>query len=152
MKRVIPFIVFLLSVACGCPGLAWAETLFLKDINFNVRPDGSEQACFYFSAAFSPHLFVLEGERPRIVVDIPAVSRWNGKARQPVSGNLAVQIRCHFHRDIGKLRIVVDLEPSLDFVIDPMLDEDRHMLCLSVRREDRWAGPKSSSRQRPPQK
>jgi hypothetical protein len=137
MKRAIPAIVFFLSVACAAPGSVWAEALFLKDVDFQVHPDGSEEACFSFSAAFSPHLFVLEGERPRIVVDIPAVSRWDGKARQAVSGDLAVRIRCHFYRDIGKLRIVVDLDPSLDFVVDPMLDEYRHKLCLSVRRDDR---------------
>jgi hypothetical protein len=145
MKRVIPFIVLFLSVTCASSGPVRAEALFLQDMDFKVHPDGSEQACFSFSTGFSPHLFVLEGERPRIVVDIPAVSRWDGKARRVVSGNLAVQIRCHFHRDTGKLRIVVDLEPSLDFVVDPILDEYRHRLCLSVRRDDGRADRNSSS-------
>lgn len=123
---------FLLLLSLPDPGRA--EGLFLRKIDFDRHPDGSERACFAFTADFSPDLFALEGDRPRVVVDVSAVSGWDGKAKFPVAGKLAQRIRCYYHRDTRKLRIVVDLDPAFDFVVDPVFDQKRHILCLKMRR------------------
>ena len=143
MKRISTVFLALFATWVFLSGPTAAGELLFQKADLNIRDDGSERICLFFNSAFSPHLFVLEGERPRVVVDVPNISRWSGKSKEALSGELAMRIRCHFHREAKTLRIVVDLKPALDFVVDPTLDKNRHALCLLVRKDLKKTGRES---------
>jgi len=60
---------------------------------------------------------VLGGEKPRIVIDIMQALPWKGRYKIPVKGRLIRQIRTYFHKESEKVRIVLDLNPSIDYVV-----------------------------------
>ena len=85
------------------------------------------------SIKFVPKIFTLEGDKPKIVIDIKPVSFWSGQNRTPVKGNLVRQIRAHLHPDTNKLRIVLDLNPSENYFINQIYYEKKNIYCIQVK-------------------
>ena len=81
----------------------------------------------------TPEILTLEGDKPRIVIDIKNVSSWNKHYRTPINGNLIKQIRTYLHRDTGKLRIVLDLNPFENYFIDRICYKTENIYCIEVR-------------------
>ena len=80
-----------------------------------------------------PKVCSIEGEKPRIIIDINNVSLWIGHYNIPVNGNLVKKIRTYLHRDTEKLRIVLDLKHSDDYFIDQTYDKRGNSYSISVR-------------------
>jgi ketosteroid isomerase-like protein len=80
-----------------------------------------------------PQVRSVEGANPRIIVNIDKVSSWSGQDNIPVNGNLIKTIRTYLHRNTEKLRIVLDLKPSDDYIIDQTYDRKANRYSISVR-------------------
>lgn len=93
-----------------------ARPIDVENIDFEIQEQG-ERVFINLNHFFVPKVFNLEGEKPRIVIDIMNVSTWSGKPKIPVNGRLVKQIRSYLHKEIDKLRIVLDLEPSEDYFV-----------------------------------
>jgi hypothetical protein len=109
------------------------DSVIVGDIQFTIEKNGTEKVCFVLNRFCNPTIFSLEGNNPRIVIDIKNVSSWNGKSRMGVNGMLITQVRSHFHRDHNKLRIVMDLNSSMDYVAEPIYYEAEGLFCIAVR-------------------
>jgi hypothetical protein len=114
------------------PSASLAEGVIVGDIQFISEKSGTEKVCFAMNRFCDPQVFSLEGGKPRIVIDIKDVHSWSGKPRVPVNGVLIMQVRTHFHRDQHKLRIVLDLTPSLDYTADPLYYQAEGLYCIAV--------------------
>jgi len=64
-----------------------------------------------------PSIFSLNGESPRVVIDFRGVHTWAGKPSSTVDGRFIRSIRTHFHKNLAKLRIVLDLQPPGNYKI-----------------------------------
>ena len=93
-----------------------AGPIAVENIDFEIQEQG-ERVFINLNHFFVPTVFNLEGEKPRIVIDIMNVSTWSGKPKIPVNGRLVKQIRSYLHKEMDKLRIVLDLEPSEDYFV-----------------------------------
>lgn len=113
------------DVASGTP-------VTVGDISFAMGKNGGERVCFPFSRPCVPVIFSVPGKKPRIVVDVKEVSEWHGKARIPVNGLLVKQIRVHLHRNTKKLRIVLELDPSMDYNVIPFYYKAERLYCVEV--------------------
>jgi len=82
---------------------------------------------------FVPEIMTLEGDKPRIVIDIQPVSSWSGANRMPVNGVLIRQVRTFLHGDEKKLRVVLDLNPSENYYINQLFYKKENIYCLEVR-------------------
>ncbi len=111
------------------------EEVAVEGISFQVEEDGSEKVFILMNRFYWPKVFVLEGDKPRVVVDFENVSSWKGRARIPVKGNLIRQIRTHLRQTQGKLRVVLDLDPDVDYVVSQVFYEAENIICLTVRRQ-----------------
>jgi hypothetical protein len=80
-----------------------------------------------------PKVQSIEGQKPRIVIDINNVSSWSGKYKMPVNGHLIKQIRTCLHRDTETLRIVLDLKYADDYIIDQTYDRKANIYSIAVR-------------------
>ena len=80
-----------------------------------------------------PKVQSIEGQKPRIVIDINNVSSWSGKSKMPVNGQLIRQIRTCLHRDTETLRIVLDLKYADDYIIDQTFDKEANIYSIAVR-------------------
>jgi hypothetical protein len=80
-----------------------------------------------------PQVRSVEGANPRIIVNIDKVSSWSGQDNIPVNGNLIKKIRTYLHPDTEKLRIILDLKHSDDYIIDQTYDRNTDIYSISVR-------------------
>lgn len=109
------------------------DNVVVGDIQFEIEKNATEKVFFALNRFCNPEIFPLEGNNPRIVIDIKKVSSWNGRARIPVNGLLIKQVRIYFHRDQNKLRIVLDLNPSMDYAAVPIYYKAEGVYCIEVR-------------------
>ena len=106
--------------------------IIIKNIQFHVEKD-YEKVCLNLNKFYIPVIFSLENKKPRIVVDIKDVYVWTGDDTTPVNGRLIKQIRTYLHRKINKLRIVIDLNPAKDYVIDQSYNPTEYIYCVEVK-------------------
>ncbi len=144
MRIILPFFILglltLLLTVCPSTGAfgetgsedAEADKVIVGDLQFQKESSGAEFVCFSLNRFCSPAIFSIPGKKPRIVIDIKPVSRWRGKTRFKVDGHQIQQIRTHLHRSKEKLRIVIDLNPSLNFTVEPRYYEVERQYCVYV--------------------
>ena len=106
--------------------------VIVRDIQFVTEKSGTEKVCFLLNPFCNPQVFSLEGSSPRIVIDIENVHSWKGKSKIPAEGVLIRQVRTHFYRDQNKLRIVLDLRPSMDYTAEPLYYKAEGIYCMAV--------------------
>ena len=106
--------------------------IIIKSIKFESKKD-RENVYIASNTFFVPEILTLEGDQPRIVIDIKPVSSWSGPYRTPVKGNLIRQIRTHLHPGTKKLRIVLDLNPSENYFINQFYYENKHIYRIEIR-------------------
>ena len=109
-----------------------SNEIIVKNINFHIE-NKTEKVCLNLNPFIIPVIFTLENEKPRIVVDIKNVYDWKGPHTIPVNGRLIKQIRAHLHRKIHKLRIVLDLNPAEDYIIDQSNDAAEYTYCVEIK-------------------
>jgi len=106
--------------------------IIIKSIKFEPKKD-RENVFIASNTFFAPKILTLEGDKPRIVIDIKPVSYWSGRHRTPIKGNLIRQIRTHLDPGTKKLRIVLDLNPSENYFINQIYYEKKNIYCIEVR-------------------
>ena len=104
----------------------------VKSIKFNIEKD-REKVFVALNNYSIPKVLTLNGGRPRVVVDVKNVSSRKGLSIIPVNGKLIKQIRTHFHHDVKKLRIVLDLTKSEDNIINKSFNKAENIFCVEVR-------------------
>lgn len=108
------------------------DEIIIRNIQFHMEKD-YEKVCLNLNKFYIPVIFSLENKKPRIVVDIKDVYVWAGDDTTPVNGRLIKQIRTYLHRKINKLRIVLDLNPAKDYIIDQSYNPTEHLYCIEVK-------------------
>ncbi len=108
------------------------SSIIVKSIKFE-RQKNREKLFIVSNNYFVPKILTLEGDHPKIVIDIKPVSSWKGPYRTPADGNLIRQIRTSLHSDSKTLRIVLDLNPSENYYIDQVYYEKKNIYCIEIR-------------------
>ena len=103
------------------------------DIRIGYRADnGLEQVSIGLNDFSIPKFFTIEGERPRIVIDIKPVPDWQGAAKRSINGQHIRQIRTFLHKTEKRLRVVLDLYPDRDYVIEQIYDMTANVYTIGV--------------------
>jgi len=108
------------------------NSVIIKNIKFEHKQD-RDNVFIASNKFFVPQILTIEGDEPRIVIDIKPVSSWSGPYRTPVKGNMIKRIRTFLHPDTKKLRIVLDLNPSENYFINRIYYEKKNIYCIQVR-------------------
>lgn len=115
------WIAFLFGACLGMvvlgPSMTWAEAsgpVAIESIVHTVGTDASEKITLRLSGQVESKLFIMKGDNPRLVLDIPN-SLYKGKGILPLAdGKLATAIRAGLHQNPEqKTRIVVDLAKDI---------------------------------------
>jgi hypothetical protein len=129
----------------------------INNITFRLETKEKETVFIHSNRFYHPVVFGLEGERPRIVVDIKNTSYIRkGLSRILVNGNVIKQIRTYLHRDSNKLRVVLDLQPTESYKVTQTFYEasNSHVLELGVegekgeKRKEKLAGGKGENKKK----
>ena len=116
-------------------GLVANMLIIVGDITFVKGKDGSEKISIPFNRTCMPSIFSIPGKNPRIVLDLKGVSQCLGKSKISTNGLLIEQVRTHLDKKEGKLRIVLDLNPSMDYHVAPSYYEAENIFCIEVTRK-----------------
>lgn len=119
------------SPSLGSEPLSQNE-IIVQSIKFESEKN-REKIFIVSNKFFVPKIMTLEGDKPRIVIDIQPVSSWSGANRTPVNGVLIRQVRTFLHADAKKLRVVLDLNPSENYYIHQLFYKKENIYCLEVR-------------------
>jgi hypothetical protein len=74
----------------------------------------------------------LEGDKPRIAIDLENIPSWDGNPLINTNGKLVKQIRTHLYREDKKLRIVLDLDPAKNYIAGLTYQKSKNMYCMQV--------------------
>ncbi len=103
----------------------------VKSIRFEIEKE-MEKVFIALNKYALPRVRTLEGDKPRIVLDFMNAASWRGPFRIPANGKLIKQVRAYLHRKAGKLRIVLDLNPAEDYIVDQTFYKAENIYCITV--------------------
>ena len=103
----------------------------VKSIRFEIENE-MEKVFIDLNKYVIPRIRTLEGDKPRIVLDFVNAASWRGPFRIPANGKLVKQVRAYLHRKAGKLRIVLDLNPAEDYIVDQTFYQAENIYCITV--------------------
>jgi hypothetical protein len=109
-----------------------SQEIIVEGIDFKVDKYGPEKILIYLNQFYLPKIFAIQGEKPRIVVDIKNVFSWKNKPVIQVDGVFVKKIRTHLHSTTKKLRIVLDLNPSKNYVADQSFFKKDNIFCITI--------------------
>lgn len=101
-------------------------------IRYRREPGGEEWVCIRLDRFFIPRIFDLSEGKPRVVIDIGGVSRWEHNGSIPAGGKRIRRIRSFLHREEQRLRVVLDLEPADNYTVSQTHFPDKNAYCVGV--------------------
>ena len=122
---------FLLVAISQAPAADGPE---LQEIRHSVLAPGAEEVSFRLNGSYSPKIFSLKDQSPRIVVDFPDATHSRGvKSLTETKGSLVKRIRVGMHTEKQqKTRVVLDMT-SLDKVtFEQRFDEASSTFFLTL--------------------
>lgn len=114
----------------------------VKSLRFKARDNGRDSIFIEFDRFYAPSITSIEGDKPRIVLDMENVSSFKvEKAVIKVDGEHIRQIRASLDRKTRKARIVLDLEPLKDYYVQPEFAQKENLYSLHVLAEGKKKEP-----------
>ncbi|MDP1991057.1 MAG: tetratricopeptide repeat protein [Syntrophales bacterium] len=142
-RFIIPLLVlcFILSISGLCYSEDPKNTLTVKRIVFTPDKTGGEWISIFCNQSCIPELFSLEGENPRVVMDMKGVSIIQTKARNiNTGGNLIKMVRSYLDKRTNILRVVLDMEPSKNYIVSPIQDPFNNSYMLRIEESEQKPG------------
>lgn len=140
MRSIRLFSVILLAL-CFSPGFEGigmgqgrTSLLAVKEIALKYDERGTEKVTLTCSRACAPALFALGEGHPRIVMDlngVASIEKRNYDAVRP-PGKFVQRIRGYLDRGSGKLRIVLDMDASKDYLITPLKNQPANTFSIEI--------------------
>jgi tetratricopeptide (TPR) repeat protein len=124
---------FAVSFSGLCAGENQKTALTVKKIAFTRDKDGGERIALFCNQACVPELSSIEGENPRVVMDMKGVFQSQSKARNVKSrGKLVKKVRSYLDKKTKILRVVLDMEPSKYYIVRPKQAPSGNMYVLTI--------------------
>ena len=105
-----------------------------KKIEFQIGEKGIDRLYIDLNHYTTPVVLVLGGTAPKVAVHIMNVSFWDGRTEIPVNGKIIKQVRSKLHYNSKTLRILLDIDPSIDYAIKSY-HESKRTYCVEISRE-----------------
>ena len=103
--------------------------IIVKNITYKIDNE-TEKVIIELNRATTPIVFDINGNNPRIVIDIMDVFPCKGRYRTSFNWKLIKQIRAYYHKDSEKLRVVLDLYPGHDYVLSRIRISQKFLIEL----------------------
>jgi hypothetical protein len=110
----------------------------VKNITYKLEDNGKEAILIEFNRFYTPAIFTIEGKSARIVLDIVNVSSFRKEwSVIDVGGKIIKRIRCSENPHTHMLRIVLDVEPSKDYQVQPAFSKRGNIYILGLSEKNR---------------
>jgi tetratricopeptide (TPR) repeat protein len=124
---------FAVSFSDLCAGEDQKTKLTVKKIAFTRDKGGRERIALFCNRSCVPELSSLEGENPRVVMEMKGVFLIQTKARNiNTGGKMVKRVRSYLDKQTKILRVVLDMEPSKQYIVRPMQDPSGNTYKLTI--------------------
>lgn len=114
----------------------------VKNITFKLEDSGKEALLIEFNRFYTPAIFAIPGKTARIVLDIAHVSSFRKEwSVINVDGKIIKRIRCSEDPRTHMVRIVLDVEPSRDYYVQPVFSAKENVYKLELSEDNRTKAP-----------
>jgi hypothetical protein len=109
------------------------KPIIVKEISFHIEA-AKEDLLLTLDRFHIPEISRIEGDNPRIVLDLHPVVHFPQKdyAKIAVNGQFIKQLRSHHDRKEKKLRLVLDMNESLSYFVQPSFIKSRNLFLLEI--------------------
>ena len=108
-----------------------AVPLKIKNIKFKLKDNGNEAIYIYSNRNFTPSVFALNDGR--LVIDIKNLPAYKkGPSKIVVNGRFIRQIRTFFNDKSKTLRVVLDHNPSKNYIVNQIFFEIEKVYVIEV--------------------
>jgi hypothetical protein len=109
------------------------DDLIVRNITFKFEPNGEERVYFNLNRRALPALSSIEGQKPRVIADFKNVAAIEkGLTTIKVNGKMIRRIRTWLNKSTRDLRVVLDLEPGVDYRVNEVFIEAEMIYVLGV--------------------
>lgn len=132
---IIPILALCLVVSFSdlCSGKEKKSPLTVKRIVYTPEETGGESIKLFCNQPCKAELSSLKGENPRVVMDMKGVSLIQTKALHVnAGGKLVKKIRSYLDKKTKILRVVLDMEPSKNYIVYPIQDPVNNAYMLRI--------------------
>jgi hypothetical protein len=114
-----------------CVPLYATDAPLLRKIQHSVLSPTTEQVVLQFNGSYSPKIFTLKGEMPRVVFDFADMTHSREIKNITTQGTLVKHIRVGMHKDNApKTRVVFDLANSGEVTFHPQFDAENSLMVI----------------------
>jgi tetratricopeptide (TPR) repeat protein len=134
-RFILPLLVlcFAMSFSGLCSGEDQKTPLTVEKIAFASDKIGGEWISLFCNQSCTPELSSLDGENPRVVMDMKGVFLIQTKARNVnTGGKLVKKVRSYLDKQTNILRVVLDLERSKSYIVRPRHDPPENAYVLTI--------------------
>jgi hypothetical protein len=134
-ELILPILALCLFVGFSglCVGEDKNSPLIVKRIEFTTDKIGGEWISLLCNQSCTPELSFLDGENPRVVMDMKGVSLIQTKTGNiNTGGKLVKRIRNYLDKETNILRVVLDLEPSKSYIVRPRHDATKDSYLIMI--------------------
>ncbi|MCX5829969.1 MAG: AMIN domain-containing protein [Deltaproteobacteria bacterium] len=109
------------------------KPLTIKEISFNIE-EAKEDLLLTMNRFYIPEISRIEGDNPRVVLDLHPVVLFLQKdySKIAVNGQYIKQMRSYHDRKAKKLRIVLDMNGSLNYFAQPSFIKSKNLFLLEI--------------------
>jgi hypothetical protein len=109
------------------------EPVTVKELSFHIEAS-KEELLLTLDRFYIPEISRIEGDKPRIVLDLHPVAIFPQKdyAKKTVNGRYIRQLRSHHNRKEKKLRMVLDMNDSLNYYAQPSFIKSQNLFKLEI--------------------
>jgi hypothetical protein len=108
-------------------------SLRVLGIKYQLVKKGVESVCIECNRRFTPSVHAVEGDEPRIFIDLHIVAEIASKARIPLKTSLIRGIRLSHNSIDQRLRVVLDVAPGDNYTVEPVFFDPLKTFCLGVK-------------------
>jgi hypothetical protein len=107
--------------------------LIVRNITFKTEPGSFERVLVELSRPASPALSSIEGKTPRVIADFKNVAAVKkGLTTIEVEGKMIRRIRTWLDKSTHNFRVVLDLEPGVDYFVNQTYIKAENLYVLDV--------------------
>lgn len=110
--------------------------LVIQRLTYEAGKGGSVRVLIQANGFFQPQVFSMDGDKPRLVIDIKNTAAVEGiPPKIVVNSPLVQQIRTSFHREKNLFRVVLDHYPSRKYIVNQKFFKPENTYVVEIDEE-----------------
>lgn len=117
----------------GIPIRSSEQFLTVRGIKYQLVKKGVESVCLECDRRFRPVVQGMEGETPKIVIELFSVADFKGPAQVPLKTGIIKSIRTNYDSPDRTLQVALEIAPGGNYTVEPVYFDMLNTFCVAVK-------------------